>query len=423
MGARARDIETKEMVIDLERKLLIFLEQPHFKLNERLRPMLSHDDKRLVYKITDKSKSGSLRTKTAVIVGYSTFLFCTAKMDMDEQERTRAILLSPESSQEKIRQTLDLIGQKEGEPDVYREKIKTDPRRYLLTQRIKDIKDAEIVGVKVKDSQAKVVDRFREGRENLSPRHQRDLPKLFSLIKGCALLNFHKREKEESQFLGKLIGKPIIIYASQKDIDDGFLLYGHIAESNELGIQPENWDLYQIVIKPLLDDNSPVEINHIMNKYYSVYGRPINPLRLKNEILPMIESVGLIIKDKDPHDHRRSVFYPPGYSVKSKKWNDGQKKRERPTLVPNVLNSPNGDVELFCPRCQQTGNYLKTGGWEIHLRQFHNGERFEPQPSRWLRDTNSHFEHLGGNEDDLLNAVGDESLRAMSRLEQLDVWS
>jgi len=38
----------------LERKLLIFLEQPHFKLNERLRPMLSHDDKRLVYKITDE---------------------------------------------------------------------------------------------------------------------------------------------------------------------------------------------------------------------------------------------------------------------------------------------------------------------------------------------------------------------------------
>lgn len=50
----AIDQETKIITVDLERKILIFLDQPHDQLLERLRPLLSHDQKELYYKITDK---------------------------------------------------------------------------------------------------------------------------------------------------------------------------------------------------------------------------------------------------------------------------------------------------------------------------------------------------------------------------------
>jgi hypothetical protein len=39
---------------------------------------MSHDQKELLYKITDKSKKGPLRTKNVILQGYSTVILCAA---------------------------------------------------------------------------------------------------------------------------------------------------------------------------------------------------------------------------------------------------------------------------------------------------------------------------------------------------------
>ena len=83
--------------IDLHQKILIFLDQPHSKLLERLRPLTAHDEKNITVKITDRKQKSGLRTKTVVLEGYPTVIFCTAKTSMDEQEKTRLLLLSPET--------------------------------------------------------------------------------------------------------------------------------------------------------------------------------------------------------------------------------------------------------------------------------------------------------------------------------------
>ena len=43
-------------LVDLSKKILIFLDQPHTQLLERLRPLLSHDKKEINLKITDKTQ-------------------------------------------------------------------------------------------------------------------------------------------------------------------------------------------------------------------------------------------------------------------------------------------------------------------------------------------------------------------------------
>lgn len=70
--------------IDLHRKILIFIDQPHDLLLQRLRPLLSHDRKVIVSKITDSRAKFGLRTKTVKIEGYPTVLFCTAKFSMED---------------------------------------------------------------------------------------------------------------------------------------------------------------------------------------------------------------------------------------------------------------------------------------------------------------------------------------------------
>ncbi len=68
----------KGYLVDLSRKILIFLDQPHTQLLERLRPLLSHDKKEMLLKITDKSQKFGLRTKTVLLRGFPSVIFCSA---------------------------------------------------------------------------------------------------------------------------------------------------------------------------------------------------------------------------------------------------------------------------------------------------------------------------------------------------------
>jgi len=80
------DPENHVLRVELRQKILIFLDQPGYQLMEKFRPLLSHDRRELLYKITDKSKHGALRTKNVVLVGFPTVIFCAAKLSLDEQE-------------------------------------------------------------------------------------------------------------------------------------------------------------------------------------------------------------------------------------------------------------------------------------------------------------------------------------------------
>ncbi|GAH55005.1 unnamed protein product, partial [marine sediment metagenome] len=72
------DSKTKLIIVNLERKIIIFLDQPHFQLLHHLRPILSHDKKEILVKITDKSKGGGQRTKNILIRGFPAVIFCSA---------------------------------------------------------------------------------------------------------------------------------------------------------------------------------------------------------------------------------------------------------------------------------------------------------------------------------------------------------
>jgi len=69
------DKATNTIKVDLSRKILIFLDQPSTQLLERLRSLLSHDEKVIMAKITDKNQKGGNRTKTVAIKGFPVVIF------------------------------------------------------------------------------------------------------------------------------------------------------------------------------------------------------------------------------------------------------------------------------------------------------------------------------------------------------------
>jgi hypothetical protein len=303
------DKERKAFVVDLARKVLIFLDQPHTMLLERLRPLLSHDQKEMELKITDKSGKGGLKTKTVFIKGFPSVVFCSAGLQIDEQEGTRFWLLSPETNQEKLREAIHARITKETDAEAYKQLIEADPARIALKQRITAIRDKHIDDVQI-PFPALVEQYFLDGKANLKPRHQRDVGRLMALIKAIALLNLWTREQKGN-----------VILASEADLNQALAIWKEVSVSQEYNLPPYIYDLYREVILAAYqakNDSALGEIvgpqgvtrQEVFKKHAAVYGRPIEDFRLRQQVLPMLEIAGLITQEADPNDKRKVLIYP-----------------------------------------------------------------------------------------------------------------
>lgn len=293
--------------VDLSRKILIFLDQPHTMLLQHLRPMLSHDKKEIRLKITDKSQKAGLKTKNIYLIGFPTVIFCTAGLNLDEQEATRFLLLSPEVNQEKIREAIFEKVKKEANSALYKYELESNTERQLLKDRILAIKQELIREIKIGNPDL-IREMFLKRIKNLKPRHQRDIGRIISLVKVFALLNLWFRQR-----------KGMIITANEDDTQEAFKVWDAISESQELGLPPFVYNLYKDVIVAVYKDKNGesegitkvgLSRQDIMQKHYEVYGRFLPTWQLKDQIIPLLEASGLITQEQDPTDKRKTLIYP-----------------------------------------------------------------------------------------------------------------
>jgi hypothetical protein len=306
--------ETEEYLVDLSHKIIIFLDQPHTMLLEHLRPLLSHDKKEIKVQITDKQQKNGLRAKKIVLRGYPAVTFCSAGLRMDEQEATRFLLLSPEITQEKIRGGILESLRKSSDRDAYWDYTELNAPRQQLKGRIQAIKDSEIKDIRItSEDQEYIKERFLSSVSMLKPRHQRDIRRIVSISKIFALLNIGQRKNEGFN-----------IVAERSDINEAFIIWDKISVSQELNIPPYVYRLYEDVILAAFNDKNAdrsegfmeitgvlgVTRQEIMNKHYKVYGRMIDAISLRQQILPMLVQSGLITEGQDPSDKRARLVYP-----------------------------------------------------------------------------------------------------------------
>jgi|ADGO01.1.fsa_nt_gi hypothetical protein len=301
------DKEKGQYIVDLERKVVIFLDQPHTMLLEHLRPLLSHDKKEIEMQITDKSQKYGLRTKKVLLKGYPVVIFCSAGLRLDEQEATRFLLLSPELTQEKLRASVTEVLRRQANPTTYQNSVELNPKRQQLKERIAAIKHAGISGIHISENDIGYIEgRFLASRPMLKPRHQRDVKRLLSLVKVFALLNLWHRQRDGGN-----------ITASRTDIDNALFLWDSISLAQDLSIPPYVYKFYEdIIISAFKEKNSGntaqigVSRSEITRKHLAVYRRPIDPLTLRQQLLPLLSQSGLIIEVPDPHDKRSKLIYP-----------------------------------------------------------------------------------------------------------------
>lgn len=311
-------------VVDLSQKILTFLDQPHNDLLARLRPLFSHDEKEIEAKITDKTQKSGLRAKKVILRGFPSVIFATAGLKIDEQEGTRFLLLSPEASQEKIRESVLATIRKEADSDAYDRWLAADPARALLKERILAIKAEGITKIGIA-SPKRIEERFFKRHSTLKPRNQRDIKWLIALIKSIALLNLWWRERRGTEVL-----------ASDDDIDAGFTLWESVAVSQQLNLPPYVYDIYAQVILPAWKDKNALEDGFgsdggkvgisrqdVLERYYEVYGNMLGSNYLRQQILPMLETAGLITQEQDASDKRKMLIMPLNLAARNSEQRGG----------------------------------------------------------------------------------------------------
>jgi hypothetical protein len=239
-------------------------------------------------------------------------IFCTAGLRADEQETTRFILLSPQTDTEKIRAAIYEKILKETNREAYTSALDNDPKRKLLKERIRAIRQEHITSIRI-GSPKKLEDAFFGKNKGLKPRHQRDIGRIISLTKGFALLNVWFREREGSS-----------IVANDEDIIEAFKVWDAISESQELNIPPYVHEIFKDVVVPAwieknqggdipsLGDASDAGLTRreIAAKHLQVKGRVLADWFLRTQILPLLENAGLIYQEPDPADKRKMLVYP-----------------------------------------------------------------------------------------------------------------
>lgn len=294
----------EDHVVDLERKIIVFLDQSSWNTLEKLRAVLSHDKKEIKYSYTDRTQKSGLRTVEAVIRGFPSVVNCTAGVTVDEQESTRFLLLSPETSAEKIRSGVDQTINKEADSVAFNKTVENNPERIRLKHMIQTVKGFRCTSIKVND-----IDLLRRGfyreKDQLLLRHQRDIKWVIAIIKSLALLNFSRRNPEGT-----------VITANKDDIRIGIDLWDQVSESQKLGVTPMALAILHGDIEPLWDErrNNSAEIGLTRSEiiaHHSLHGESGVTRRLLGDILPALEMAGLIEQRQSDEDRRNFLIYPP----------------------------------------------------------------------------------------------------------------
>jgi len=341
--------------VDLERKIIIFIDQPHDQLLQYLRSLLSHDRKRIRIKIADKTREGGNRTKTIELVGFPTVIFNSTRFSLAEQERTRLWLLSPEMTQEKLEASLKLLGDRLSNRRRFQQNLNADKGRFSLKMLVRAVKAAGIRQILIKDEDRDfIVKRFLDEHRNLAPRLQRDLPRLIALCKAHALLNFRNREKTEDGCL----------WATRRDVEGGYKLYCQISESNELGIPPQVYKLWNERIKPIFDAGGSLSRRELAREYFALYKTRIGKKALKRTVDLLLET-GLAVEQPDPRDKRTLRIYPPQVG--------GGKNEESPEKGPpeNIENC----ADCGLPLNNETGLFMDPATGRYYCRQHYIARR------------------------------------------------
>jgi hypothetical protein len=224
------DEEKQGFIIDLQGKIIVFLDEPQYETLMMLKPLLSHDTFETTFKFVDKETG---QTTATILRGWAAVIFCAPKSKYIMELCSRWLTASPETSTDKIQRVIKAKGEKASQPTQQDPELKTWQTAFQLLSQEAPFK----VVIPFANELAQC---FRAKK----PIDMRFFDLFLALIKATTILHAYQRQKDQN---GNLT-------ATIQDFEEAYTVFHEIERSTTLGLGQNILDFYNQIIKPLWED-------------------------------------------------------------------------------------------------------------------------------------------------------------------------
>jgi hypothetical protein len=278
------DNEKDAFIIDLQKKVIVFLDTPQFETLEMLKPLLSRDKFETMYRFVDKN---TMKTVTVILRGWPAVIFCSVQGRYTKEFIRRWFTASPAVTPEKIAKSIKLKAQREAAPEKHEE----DAEFKVLRKAFAMLKEGYPHKAVIPYA-PKLAEHFRAKQ----PTDMSYFNLFLALIKCVTILHAQQRQKDEK---GRLT-------ATMQDYQTAYNIFRDIEKPTTMGLGQNVLDFYQNVLRTIEGDYTTY--GEIVAKYAQAYGESKSHTTLRVEYLQPLERAGLVETEKDPTDKRRVLI-------------------------------------------------------------------------------------------------------------------
>ena len=219
--------EDGSYLVHVDGKCIIILEKDESEaFMRRMKPLMSGDDDELIFKTPIKNElTGEIETRDFKIIGKPSFITLTTRNPSEEEQITRQLLMTPDTSTEKIKAVVSGALTAKARPEE------------LMIHEDVDLLQAAILKLdqySVRNIFAPLMESFFPAK---SASHQRDITKVLSIIDTIATLHQTQRPTET------INGKPYVV-ASIEDNIVGLILADLVLRASLSGVPDDSWMVF-----------------------------------------------------------------------------------------------------------------------------------------------------------------------------------
>jgi len=304
-------------MVDLEKKIIIFLDTPDINTLNALKTILSHDSYYSYYKFTDKDKKGRIKTRQILLKGWPAVIIIRVEAEKSQidysQLSSRFLLVSPNMSKEKYREAIRLLALKKGLPAIVVNKVlkfeEVDKARLLINairERLIELRDN--ARKHTGDMKANIffmpyLSKVTEQFPHATGRNMRDFNKFILLLQLIAAVNVFKRPILR-------IGDTEYIIVTKADYEKVYELM--LTEDEKIsiftGIPKHVSEWFKKVLIPLFKERGNVYLTDLVEETPKLIGKYYSYDSIRKMFLKPLENTGFITLEPDPEDRRRRVI-------------------------------------------------------------------------------------------------------------------
>jgi len=329
-----RLIRRAAYLVNLENRILLFLDRPNPETLQKLYPILSHDVWESTYSYTDRKAGGPLKTIHVILQGWPVAVFTRTKSEggSDEWQQTisRFTIISPQMSGKKYREAIKLRAEMRGLPTPILEKILgMEGERWakqalkLVIKRLTEIKVKARATAGTHKANMFWIPYYRKIGEGFPAevgRRMRDSDRFLALLQAHAALNVFARPR-----LVFPDGTEYIICV-REDFEEVANLYFSEEEKAIVltGLSRHILEFFKKVVLPLWKQKmeetegakSPggmksvagLLVSELVDAAPKSLGKTLSDNTIRKLYLRPLENAGIISIEPDPADKRRNII-------------------------------------------------------------------------------------------------------------------